>query len=61
MYIGELYNIKTGEKLVSKYLGQQVSAPAKLQLQQTTVKLLSKVSHLFPKQVVNKVKSIIVK
>jgi hypothetical protein len=61
MFIGELYNIKTGERLKSNYLGQQVTPPTKIYLQQKTVKLLSKISHLFPKQVVEKVKSIIVK
>ena len=61
LYLNNLTNIKTGKKVVNTYFGEEVKTPVKLQLQQSTVKMLSKVSHLFPKEVVAKIKSILVR
>jgi len=59
LYLSDLTNIKTGKKVVSTYFGEPVNAGTKLYVQQQTIKMLSKVSHLFPKPIVNKIKSII--
>jgi ectoine hydroxylase-related dioxygenase (phytanoyl-CoA dioxygenase family) len=59
LYLNNLTNIRTGKKVVNTYFGEEVKPAAKLQLQQSAVKMLSKVAHLFPKEIVAKVKSII--
>lgn len=59
LYLNHLVNIRTGEKVISKYFGETVKANTKLQLQMGTIRMLSKISHLFPKDIVAKVKSII--
>jgi len=59
LYITDLVNISTGKKIPNKYFGETIRQPAKLYLQQNTIRMLSKVSHLFPKELVTKVKSII--
>jgi ectoine hydroxylase-related dioxygenase (phytanoyl-CoA dioxygenase family) len=61
LYLNNLVNIKTGEAVSNKYFGEEVKAHTKLQLQQSAVKMLSKIAHLFPKEVVAKIKSIIVR
>jgi len=61
LYLNHLTDIKTGKKVINKYFGQKVVPPAKLQLQQGAVRMLSKISHLFPKEVVAKIKSIVVR
>lgn len=61
LYLNDLVNIRTGEKLVNKYFGKEVKAPTKLYIQKSAVRMLGKVSHLFPKEVVNRIKSIIVR
>jgi hypothetical protein len=61
LYLNNLINIKTGEAVPNKYFGEEIKAHTKLQLQQSAVKMLSKVAHLFPKEVVAKIKSIIVR
>ena len=59
IYIRDMVNIKTGEKVQSKYFDQRVKPQTKLFLQLQTVKTLAKISHLFPRPLVNKIKSII--
>jgi ectoine hydroxylase-related dioxygenase (phytanoyl-CoA dioxygenase family) len=59
LYLSDLTNIKTGKKVTSTYFGEPVKPGTKLYVQQQTVKMLGKVSHLFPKPVVDKIKSII--
>jgi ectoine hydroxylase-related dioxygenase (phytanoyl-CoA dioxygenase family) len=61
LYLNHLVNIRTGKKVVNTYFGKEVKPPSKLVLQQSAVKMLSKITHLFPKEVVAKVKSIIVR
>ena len=61
LYLNHLVNIRTGKKVVNTYFGKEVKPPTKLVLQQSAVKMLSKLTHLFPKEVVAKVKSIIVR
>jgi ectoine hydroxylase-related dioxygenase (phytanoyl-CoA dioxygenase family) len=61
LYLNDLINIVTGEKVVNTYFGEEVKANTRLYLQQKTVKMLAGVAHLFPKALVEKVKSIIVK
>jgi len=59
LYLGDLVNIITGEKVKSTYFGKTVKADTKLYLQQQTIKQLSRISHLFPRPVVDKIKSIV--
>jgi hypothetical protein len=61
LYLNDLTNIITGEKVTNTYFGKEVKVNSKLYLQQQTVKMLSGIAHLFPKPVVEKVKSIIMK
>lgn len=61
LYLNDLTNIITGEKVKNTYFGKEVKAGTRLYLQQQTVKMLSGVAHLFPKPLVEKVKSIIVR
>lgn len=61
LYLNNLVNIRTGEKVVNTYFGKEVKVNTKIYLQQQTVRMLAKVSHLFPKPVVEKIKSIIVR
>lgn len=61
LYLNDLTNIITGEKVKNTYFGKEVKASTRLYLQQQTVKILSGVAHLFPKPLVEKVKSIIVR
>lgn len=60
VYLSDLENIKTGEKMKSTYFGKTVKQPTNLYIKKQTVKTLSKVAHLFPKQLVEKIKSLIV-
>ncbi|MES1249235.1 MAG: hypothetical protein ABUL46_01050, partial [Chitinophaga rupis] len=59
LYLNDLTNIRTGEKVKNTYFGEKVSPRAKLQFQLRTVRLLSKIAPLFPKDLVNKIKSMI--
>lgn len=61
LYLTDLKNINTGEKLVSRYFDEVVTPSAQLQLQFSTVKMLSKASHLFPRSFVKKMKSILLR
>ena len=61
IYLNHLVNIRTGEKVVNKYFGKEVKPAAKIQLQQSAVRMLSKVAPLFPKEIVDKIKSVIVR
>lgn len=61
LYLNHLVNIRTGKKVVNTYFGKEVKPATRLVLQQSAVKMLSKVTHLFPKEVVAKIKSIIVR
>jgi ectoine hydroxylase-related dioxygenase (phytanoyl-CoA dioxygenase family) len=61
LYLNHLVNIRTAEKVINRYFGAEVRPNTKLQLQLGTIKMLSKVSHLFPKEIVTKIKSIIVR
>ncbi|OQP47204.1 hypothetical protein A4H97_06770 [Niastella yeongjuensis] len=61
LYLNDLTNIVTGEKVMNTYFGKEVKVNTKLYLQQQTVKMLSGISHLFPKPLVDKVKSIVVR
>jgi hypothetical protein len=61
LYLNDLTNIITGEKVTNTYFGKEVKVSSKLYLQQQTVKMLSGITDLFPKPLVEKVKSIIVR
>ena len=61
LYLNDLTNIITGEKVTNTYFGKEVKVNSKLYLQQQTVKMLSGIAHLVPKPLVEKVKSIIVR
>ena len=61
IYMRDLVDIKTGNKLVNTYFGEKVKPTTKLYLQKNTVRMLGKVAHLFPKNVVDRIKSIIVR
>jgi len=61
LYLNNLTNIKTGKKVANTYFGEEVKPATKLHLQQSAVKMLSKVAHLFPKEIVAKIKSIVVR
>jgi hypothetical protein len=61
IYLNHLINIRTGEKVVNKYFGDAIKPANKLVLQQSAVRMLSKIAPLFPKEVVKKIKSIIVR
>jgi hypothetical protein len=61
LYLNNLVNIRTREKVVNTYFGEEVKPRTKIQLQQNAVKMLRKVAPLFPKDVVAKIKSIIVR
>jgi hypothetical protein len=61
IYLTELRNINTGERLVSRYFDEVLTPSKKLQLQFKTVKMLSKVSHLFPRSFVDKMKSLLIR
>jgi len=61
VHIKNLVNVKTGEKIVSTYFGKVIRQSPKIYLREQTVNLLSQVSHFFPKTMVNKVKSLIVR
>jgi ectoine hydroxylase-related dioxygenase (phytanoyl-CoA dioxygenase family) len=61
IYLNHLVNIRTGEKVVNKYFGKEVKPATKIQLQQSAVRMLSKIAPLFPKEIVDKIKSIIVR
>jgi hypothetical protein len=61
LYLTDLVDIKTGKKVQSKYFGDEIIALNKnVYIKQKVVKMLSKVSHLFPKEIVNKIKSVVV-
>jgi len=59
LYLNNLTNIRTGEKVVNTYFGEKISPRAKLQFQLQTIRMLSKVAPLFPKDLVSKIKSYI--
>jgi ectoine hydroxylase-related dioxygenase (phytanoyl-CoA dioxygenase family) len=59
LYLNNLTNIKTGEKVNNTYFGKEVKARTRIQLQQSTVRMLAKIAPLFPQDVVAKIKSII--
>lgn len=61
IYLNHLIDIRTGEKIVNKYFGDAVKPATRLVLQQGAVRMLSQIAPLFPKEVVRKIKSIIVR
>jgi len=61
LYLNDLTNIATGKKVVNTYFGKEVKVNTRIYLQQQTVKMLSGVAHLFPKPLVEKVKSVILR
>lgn len=61
LYLTDLKNIKTGKKIINKYFGETIKPPTKLVLQQKAVQQLSKISYLFPRSIVDHIKSIIVR
>jgi hypothetical protein len=61
LYLNRLVNIRTGEKVQNTYFGEEVKPRTKLHLQQSAANMLRKVAPLFPKEVVAKIKSIIVR
>jgi hypothetical protein len=61
MYLTDLTNINSGERLVNRYFDESLMPSMKLQMQFQTVKMLSKIAHLFPRQFVDKMKSILVR
>lgn len=61
IYLTELTNIKTGKLIENTYFDEKVKRRTKLALQIQAVKMLSKVSHLFPRPIVDMVRSAITK
>jgi len=61
LYLKDLTNIITGERVKNTYFGRNVNPYTKLFLHQQSLRMLSGIAHLFPKPVVEKVKSIILK
>lgn len=61
IYLRDLIDIRTGEKIVNRYFGKEIKPATKLYLQRSAVKMLGKISHLFPREVVAKIKSIVVR
>lgn len=61
IYLTELWDINTNERMVNRYFDEVLRPSAKLQLQFQTVKMLSKMSHLFPRQFVDKMKSFLIR
>lgn len=59
IYLTDLVDIKTGNKIVNKYFDSVVKRSTKLQLQFQSMKMLSKISHLFPRALVDIVRSAI--
>lgn len=59
LYLKDLTNIITGERVKNTYFGRNVNPYTKLFLHQQSLRMLSGIAHLFPKPVVEKVKSII--
>lgn len=59
LYLSDLTNINTGEKVVNKYFGQTVRPTAKVFINRECKLLLRKLSSLFPKDVVSLAKKII--
>ncbi len=57
IYLTDLYDIKTGKPVVNKYFDEVVHRDAKLQFQMQSIKMLSKISHLFPKPIVDIVRN----
>jgi ectoine hydroxylase-related dioxygenase (phytanoyl-CoA dioxygenase family) len=61
LYLKDLTNIITGERVKNTYFGKNVKPHTKLYLHQQSLRMLSVVAHLFPKPVVEMVKSIVLK
>jgi hypothetical protein len=61
LFLTDLYNIKTGEKIINKYFGETVKPTTKLYLHHQAAKQLSKISHLFPRSVVDRIRSMILR
>ncbi len=61
IYLTDLVNIKTGEKIVNKYFDEVVNRSTKLQFQMQAVKMLSKIAPLFPRPIVDMVRSAIMR
>jgi len=61
LYLSDLVDIKTGKKITNTYFGEEVKPVTKVFLQQQAVKHLSKVAHLFPRSVVDAIRSVIVR
>jgi hypothetical protein len=59
LYLNDLTNIITSEKVTNTYFGKEVKVNSKLYLQQQTVKMLSRIAHLFPKPLVEKVNQLL--
>lgn len=59
IFLTDIRDIKTGKKPENRYFDEVVKRRAKLELQFGAVRMLSKISHLFPKNFVNKMKTII--
>ncbi|MEZ5018414.1 MAG: phytanoyl-CoA dioxygenase family protein [Flavipsychrobacter sp.] len=53
IYMTDLVNIETGKKLENKYFDSVVHRDSKLQFQIQSIKMLSKISHLFPRSIVD--------
>jgi len=61
LYLKDLTNIVTSERVVNTYFGKKVKPHTKLYLHQQSLRMLSGVAHLFPKSVVEIIKSVILK
>jgi hypothetical protein len=59
IYLTELVNIKTGKKLVNKYFDEVVNRKPKLAFQIQAIKMLSKIAPIFPRPIVDLVRSAI--
>ncbi|MBS1602331.1 MAG: hypothetical protein JST42_06655 [Bacteroidetes bacterium] len=59
LYIPDIDNIVTGEKIKSKYFGKEVKPANGLFLEQKARRMLNSIASLFPEEVVERVRSIV--
>jgi len=56
LHLNDLVDISTGKKVANTYFGEKVAPTTRLYLQQKSIRMLSKIAHLFPASIVEKIK-----
>jgi hypothetical protein len=56
LHLNDLTDISTGKKVKNTYFGEEVSPVPGLVFQQKSLRMLSRISHLFPQSIVDRVK-----